>query len=938
MLPAVVRLAASAALLLSVTAASAAAQTAVVRGRVADSTGTPLARADVGIDGTNLHALSNDAGEFVLRGVPAGTRTWRARLLGYVPAAGTVEVAPGATVTVTITMAARALAIGGIDVVVGSRAHHTAAEELAVPVDVFTADVLQRQGTNETSQILQAVSPSVNFPRQSVTDATDIARPFTLRGLSPDHTLVLLNGWRRHQMAIVNTFAYGMPAGSSGADLNAIPSSAIDRIEVLRDGASAQYGSDAIAGVVNVVTREGAFAPFLRADGGQYVSADYDGDGQTLGVAGGAGFGVGRGSLALFAEYLDRQPTNRAAPDPFDDPAVPQPNHHWGDGLERDVLGMANLRMPVNASGTSEVFATGGFASRLGTGNGYRRYGGSHRNWDQIYPLGFLPEFRPDVLDYSVLGGLRSAVGAWSMELGASWGHNSFEYNLRNTLNTSLGPCLQTACAPGDDGILGNGDDPGIPNQTAFFAGRLSRDDLSAGISLARPVAIGLARPANLAIGATVRREAFRIAQGERASWIDGGHLPQDSAGADGVFGDDPLTVGVDESADDALDAPGGSQVFPGFAPSDEVDASRTNVGVYADFEADLSRQVLASVAARFENYSDFGSRLTGKVALRVRPSSRVTLRAAGSTGFRAPGLGQSHFSKVVTNVIAGVTEEIGVFPVDHPAAQALGSRPLQEETSVNLSAGIVVSPTDRITLSADYFRITIADRIILGATFDDDTSRAILTAAGYGDVAGVQYFTNGLDTRTQGLDLAASFRFDLRGGSHIDVTGAANYTQNVITREDPLPAVLQNSAETGLLDTVTTLAIEEERPDWRASLSLLYTAARLQALVRGSYYGGFSSAQPGYCDLCRERYGAKTLFDAEASYRFGLVTLALGVRNLFDTYPDQPSSQVVVDPSTGDRAMDYNNNFGTFPWAAASPFGYNGRYVYTRLSMTIPR
>jgi iron complex outermembrane receptor protein len=895
---------------------TALAQTTILRGHVADSTGTTLARADVSIDGTNLHTLSGDRGEFELRGVPAGTRTWRARMLGYVPASGSVEIAGGATVTVTITLAARAVAISAIDVVVGSRAHHAAADELAVPVDVFTADVLARQGSNETSQILQSVSPSVNFPRQSVTDASDIARPFTLRGLSPDHTLVLVNGWRRHQMAVVNTFAYGMPAGSSGVDMNAIPSSAIDRIEVLRDGASAQYGSDAIAGVVSIVTREGAFAPFLNADAGQYRSSGYGTDGTTLDLSGGAGFGLGRGSLALFAEYLDRDPTNRAGVDVYDDPAVPQPNHHWGDGLERDIMGLANLRVPVNAAGTSEVFATGSFATREGTGNGYRRYASSARNWPEIYSLGFLPEFRPNVTDYSMLGGLRSAVGAWSVELGASWGHNDFEYNLRNTLNTSLGPSLGTATAPGDDGILGTSDDPGITNQTSFFAGRLSRDDLSTGINLSRTLNLGLVRPASLALGAAFRREAFRIEQGERASWIDGGHLAQDSS-----------------------DASAGSQVFPGFAPSDEVDANRTNIGVYADLEADLSRQLLASVAGRFENYSDFGSQLTGKLALRFQPSRRVTLRAAGSTGFRAPGLGQSHFSKVVTNVIAGTTEEIGVFPVDHPAALALGSKPLQEETSVNLSAGVVVSPTDNITLAADYFRIAIADRIILGATFDDDTTLAILAANGFTDIAGVQYFTNGLDTRTEGVDLAANFRFNLQSGSHLDLTAAANYTQNVITRVDPIPTVLQNSAETGLLDTVTTLAIEEERPDWRATITAQYTAARLHALVRGSYYGGFSSAQPGYCDNCRDSYGAKTLFDAEIGYRIGSFDIALGARNLLDTYPDSPRSTTLVDPTdpSAGTAADYNNNFGTFPWAAASPFGYNGRYIYTRLSVALP-
>src|SRR5437016_9329406 len=227
-------------------------------------------------------------------------------------------LAGGQTVDQTFALQAQAIGLAPIDVVVGSHARHTAAEELAVPVDVYSSAELARQGTTETSQILQAVAPSVNFPHQSVTDANDIQRPFTLRGLSPDQTLVLLNGWRRHQTAVVNTFAYGMPAGSSGVDMNTLPAAAIDRIEVLRDGASAQCGSDAIAGVVNVVLKEGTFAPFLNATTGQYMQRNYPDDGTTVDVNGGWGTKLGRGTLALFAEVLDRQPTNRAWADPLD--------------------------------------------------------------------------------------------------------------------------------------------------------------------------------------------------------------------------------------------------------------------------------------------------------------------------------------------------------------------------------------------------------------------------------------------------------------------------------------------------------------------------------------------------------------------------------------------------------------------------------------------
>jgi len=923
--------------LLLLAPAALAAQGATVRGRVADKAGAPLAHAEVTIDGTLLRASTSATGEYTITGVPSGARTVRARLLGYVQATAQVTVAAAQTVEQNFALTAQAIGLAPIDVVVGSRARHTAAEELAVPVDVYSSAELARQGTTETSQILQAVAPSVNFPHQSVTDANDIQRPFTLRGLSPDQTLVLLNGWRRHQTAVVNTFAYGMPAGSSGADMNTIPAAAIDRIEVLRDGASAQYGSDAIAGVVNVVLKEGNFTPFLNATTGRYTPRNYPDDGRTVDVNGGWGAKLGRGTIALFGEFMDRQQTNRAWADPYDDGGsgvfdsvnsrgqvvikrspVPQPNYHWGDGLEKDALTMGNLRLPLTDAGTSELYAFGGYSFRRGNGEGYRRYTASERNWPEIYPLGYLPQFAPDLHDYDAAGGIRGVTNGWSVDLGGAFGHSDFVYNLKNTLNASLGPCLDPAnpCAPGNDGILGNGDDPGIPNQTSFFAGRLTREEFTTGFNAAKSVALGLPAPVNVGLGAAYRRERWQIERGELASYIDGGHLAQDSA-----------------------DAPGGSQVFAGFAPSDESNSRRSNVGGYLDLETNLNPRFLADLAGRFEHYSDFGSLVTGKVALRYQPSPRVTVRAAASNGFRAPGLGQIHFSKVVTNVIAGNFVDVGVYPVNHPAAVLLGAKPLKAEKSVNFSAGFAVTPRSNITFTADVFQIKITDRILLGATFDDSLTLAILDSAGYTNVGGVQYFTNGLDTRTRGLDLTGNWRVPT-GAGLLEFTGAVNYTKNEITRVGPLPDTLRNSTEPGLIDSVTYYAITRERPNWRATLTGQYSRGLFHGLARMSYFGKFASAQPGFCDNCGDTYGAKTLFDAEVGYRFSRVDLSVGVRNLFDTYPDQPHSTRLVDPSdpSAGTAKDWNNNYGVFPWAAASPFGYNGRYVYVRLETTLTR
>ena len=928
------------ALVLSVFVQPLAAQTATVQGTVRDSAGGPIVGASVTIDRTTLRAVTTSTGRYVLRGVPAGPQVVRIRAIGFTPLEESVEVGAG-TLDKDFAMARTAVELAPIDVVIGSRGRHTAAEELAVPVDVFTAEDIAQQGTTETSQILQALAPSVNFPRQSITDATDIVRPFTLRGLSPDQTLVLVNGWRQHQTAVLNTFAYGMGAGSSGVDLNTIPSSAIDRIEVLRDGAAAQYGSDAIAGVVNLVLKDGKFAPFLTANASQYVTGKgYKNDGTTVDLNGGVGLGIGRGSLSLFGQFMQRDPTNRAWADAsLCDPqgvcddidpddghiirknnTLKQPNLHWGDGLEKDAMTYANLRLPLGAAGTSEFYAFGGYSHRNGSGNPFWRYFDSNRNWQELYPQGFLPVFEPLVEDGSAAAGIRTKLGGWALDFGGTYGSSRFDYHLNNTNNPSLGPCLVTACAPGADGIFGNSDDPGIPNQTDFYAGRLLRREAIGAINLARQVEVGLPGPLSVAVGAAYRWEQYIIRAGERASWINGGHQSQDSVSTD---------------PDSLLLAPAGSSGFGGFTPQDASEHDRTNFGGYVDLETNLSPKLLVNAAGRYERYNDFGSQVSGKLALRFQPTQRLVLRGAVNNGFRAPGLAQNYFSHLTTNFIAGELVEIGNYPTDNPAAKALGAKALKPEKSINVSGGIAFSPQENLTLTVDVFHIKITDRILLGATFDDDTTIAVLARAGITGVNGVQYFTNGLDTKTQGIDLSAQYRMNAGATGTLTWDLGVNYTKNKITHIDPLPAVLANSDEPGLIDTVTYIGITEERPDWRGTLSGLYSVNRFHLLARGSYYGKFSSAQPGFCDLCREDYGAKTLVDLEAGYRFDNIKLSIGARNIFDVYPDRPSSQRIVD-TDGSTSQNYNDNFGTLPWAAASPFGYNGRQLYTRAEIVL--
>ncbi|HEX9754181.1 MAG TPA: TonB-dependent receptor [Gemmatimonadales bacterium] len=895
------------------------AQTGSVRGRVADSAGAAIAGAVLTVDGTGLRATSDARGGFEIRGVPSGDRTVRARLLGFQPVASRVTVAAGGVVEQNIVMARAAVQLEPIAVVTGSRARHTAAEELAVPVDIFGTEQIARVATTETNQVLQELSPAISFPRQSVADASDIVRPFTMRGLNPDHTLVLVNGLRRHRTALVHVFNAGMGAGGSGVDLNALPAGAIDRIEVLREGAAAQYGSDAIAGVVNVVLKDGDLPPWLTGEFGRHVTADYPDDGNLYSLSGGWGVRVGRGSLGLFGEYRDRKPTNRAGADNTDqivtgdadvvdadgkvvqkNNQVPQPNHHWGDGREEDILTMANLRLPVG-QGNTELYAFGGYSHRFGTGNGYRRVGLDDRNWLEIYPLGYLPQFEGKVTDWSAAAGLRGLLGQWAWDAGGAFGYDNFDYDLTNTMNVSLGPCTTTPCAPGPDGILGNADDPGIPNKKEIYAGSLRLNELTLNLNLVREIDAGLASPLNVAVGGQFRRESYEIVAGELASYVQGGHLNR--------FGDV---------------APAGSQVFPGFRPEFAGDHSRTNVGVYADLEGELAREFLANVAGRFESYSDFGSRVTGKLAFRWQPSTRWTFRASGSTGFRAPALSQSHFASIITNFAAdpvtGDLEpfEVGIFPVDHPASVALGAKPLEEEKSTNVSAGFAVSPDPAFTFTADVFYINVDDRILLTNELSGDDVKAILANAGV-DATAARYFTNALDTETKGVDVTGTWRGDVGGSTRLELTGYVNFTRNRIVAIRVPPELQGTDADFfNPFNEGGTIALERERPEWRAGLGALLSGAAWDASARASYYGDFQSALFGYDASTLQTYGAKMLVDVEVGYRLaGMFRLALGARNVFDTYPDR---------------LSVDNGFGLFLHPPGSPFGYNGRFIYGRV------
>jgi len=422
-------------------------------------------------------------------------------------------------------------------------------------------------------------------------------------------------------------------------------------------------------------------------------------------------------------------------------------------------------------------------------------------------------------------------------------------------------------------------------------------------VTVTKPLAIGLPNDLNFAAGASYRQETFELVPGEKGSWIQGGHLDRNG---------DP--------------APPGSQVFSGFLPTTAADESRGNTGVYIDLETDLTKQLLVNAAARFEDYSDFGSKLSTKLALRFQPAEQLVLRGSFSTGFRAPSLAQSFYGSRITNFRLDPNTgrqtpfESGIFPVQDPVAVALGARPLKAETSINYSAGFAWSPMEQLNLTVDGYLTDLNDRILLTGFIGGDSVEKILASKNL-PLTSAQYFTNIIDTRTKGIDLTGNYRTIVGGAGTLTLTAGMNYTTNRIADQRPLPAELEGTGAE-LVDQFATIQIERERPDWRGTVTADYARGQSNALLRTSYYGKFHSA-PGLCDTCEQEFGGKTLFDVEVGRRFGGVRWALGARNLFDTYPDQNS---------------LDNGYGIFPWAGASPFGYNGRFVYTRAEFVLSR
>ena len=795
-------------------------------------------------------------------------------------------------------------------IVTGTRVANRSALETAVPVDVVSSDTLQNLGVTEVNQALSVALPSFNFPRPGLADGTDTIRPATLRGLAPDQTLVLVNGKRRHPASLVNINGT-IGRGSSAVDLNTIPSAMIDSIEVLRDGASAQYGSDAIAGVVNLRLRNDSDGGDIGAtygwrdssyktitgeppDGAAWSAPDVlsrdVSDGDVLTVSAWKGLALGdSGSLTIAAEYKDQERTERGGWDArqqyplvngaFDprELTFDRFNSWYGEPEMEQATLFANAEYEFAAGATMYGWAS--WQERDARSAGFYRRAADDRNTIEIYPEGFLPIIAPKVTDLSAAYGARWSLGEWEMDSSLTYGRNEMEFTIENTLNRSLGPS----------------------SKTVFDAGGFDHDQLVLNVSGVRPVEVAaFASPLNVAIGLEARRERYSITAGEPDSYRNGGvTLP----------GGGPTQSGA--------------QVFPGFRPENEVDEDREAIGAYIDLEANVTENFLASVAVRGESYSDFGENLSGKLSGRYDFTENFALRASVQNGFRAPSLQQQFFATTSTNFIGGIPFDIATFPTTDPIAQALGARELDAETSQNFSIGAVLQ-LGSLSITIDAYRIDIDDRIVLSENLTQDNVRDFLTDQGFTAVGGGRFFINGVDTETEGLDIVMSYPLLTDAAGRFDFTVTANFNSTDVTRVpttmelealDPAPVLFQR---------FNVLTFEEGTPEDKYTAAANWTMERWGATLRATRYGEvlspdtaatFSSAVINDVVL-----SATTLLDIEA--RFDItenIRAAIGADNVTDEYPD-PNPPAV-------------NGTGTTAFSNYSPFGRSGRFVYGRLN-----
>lgn len=757
-------------------------------------------------------------------------------------------------------------------IVTGTRVADRTVAESQSPIDIITPETLQATGTTELATALARALPSLNFPRPAMADGTSGVRPAQLRGLSPDQVLILVNGKRRHVSALVNVNGT-IGRGSSAVDLNAIPVVAIERVEVLRDGASAQYGSDAIAGVVNIVLKGAGTGGSLILGGGQYA----EGDGSQWQASGDAGLtlGGGAGELHVAAQAGHQDATDRSgtyqgtAPDTGNFPGIGEKAFKLGDPDVDQFAVAANASLDVTDD--IHLYATVIGSKRDITSFAFYRsknHSGQGALLAQVYPDGYLPEINQVSRDHSVVLGARGTTASgWNWDVSYDFGENDLDFHTRNTINYSLGT--------------------GSPHR--FFDGTLRYRQDVLNVDVSKAIGIGLEYPATLSLGAEHRQEQWEQTAGELNSY-----------------------------------AGSGAQGFAGFTPRNAGEYERDSLAFYAGLEADLTDKFSAGIAGRYEDYSDFGNQASGKLSARYAFSDAVALRGTIASGFRAPSLAQQHYQAVTTNITNSVVTETGTFPVTSAAAQALGAEPLKPETSLSYSLGLVLQPAERVYLTIDAYQIDIDDRIVLSSNLNltgNTAAQALLASLGINGVTAARYFNNAIDTRSRGIDVVGTWSLPLAASS-LDLTASYNHNKTEVTRIAPNPAGLNAlGANLVRIGRDERGRIEEGAPRDKFALNATWKLARWDLAAGATRYGTFTTRHAS--NLAQDQtFDPRWTLDASLAFRPNQRwTLTVGADNLLDEYPEQ--------------AIFANSTSGLIPYSLYSPFGFNGRYLYGRAAYT---
>jgi iron complex outermembrane receptor protein len=764
------------------------------------------------------------------------------------------------------------------------QSNRTVAESLA-PITVISAAELTSGGYSDIGSSLNALMPSINFPRQNQ-GAASIQRPMLLRGLSPNHVVVLVDGVRYHTSSTVNLNA-DIARGSAPVDINSIPMASVDHIEVLSDGASAQYGSDAIAGVVNIVLKRG----FKKGDN----SAAFEfgktnaGDGIRRGASANFGMDIGNeahpGWARVSLSYQDLGGTNRAGLGTQTSASAAAAGgyayQYHGDSPEKNTQGSFNFESAL----TPDVKLYGSIigSHRKDVTYGFYRVAGDVRNIASIYPNGYLPEQVPVSTDVQTTLGLKGVVGdGWRWKTYLNFGQNKVGLSAENTLNVAY--------------YRTNGSTP-----TSFYLGNYKSTDAQANFELGKDFDVSWFKsPLSVTYGLEARREGYSIGAGVPSSYYG-----------------------------DAIGSPAGAQVRTGTPPDQTGKWSRESLNTYLDAETDLTDKLSAGLAGRYEHYNNgVGATRSGKLSLRYQAFDTLAFRGTVSNGFRAPSLAQQHYQSINTSISGQQLVQSGTYAVDSAAAKALGATALRPEKSTNFSAGIVWQPVKNVDVTLDAYKIKIRDQILYTDRISMPAGSAL---ANYFNsqvpgqqVTAAQFFTNAGSTQTTGVDLITNWRKDLASYGKINLSASANYNKTKILAINANSSVVQQYAPSALLFGPGSQALlTDASPTTKFSFTANWDIGQWDVIVSETRYGSvvrYPASYPYANGVVPQKYDARWITNLAVSYKHNAWTYTVGADNLFNQYPTRVASnndQYLKDEIPYDTGL--------------SPFGSNGGYYYVK-------